>query len=187
MNATTSSANLAKVLGIEDLRIGRHYIRNAERERIGSLWIDSFWHAQVEISSDNVLVLCAVYGQNEESGRTTCDVRKVALATSESSFAMELERDGVTEALNGFDLFRQGGNEFLDGVSYKISFGTIALNGTLEFGNPTRTHLIILQKALLSVAEIVAGRSNIQELCKGVNEWRSHTDRDNHPQLNEDE
>jgi hypothetical protein len=89
---------------------------------------------------------------------------------------MELDQDGVFEAINSLSLFHRGGHDSLDGISYRVSFGTIDLSGTLEFGNPTRHDLATLERALLFVAETMARHANIEELRDSVSEWRSCVD-----------
>ncbi len=170
-----SGGDLARLFGLEELRIGRHYIRNTDRSRIGSLWVESLWQAEVVPSFHARLVLCVICAQGEVfHNKTTPGWHKAAFATPFHSAVIEIEGDPVADALNGFDLFRPGGGLWLDGIGYNVAFETIKLRGSLTFGNPSQPHLVALESALNSLASRLAARADLKELGEAVDVWNEY-------------
>jgi hypothetical protein len=134
---------LARLFGLEELRIGRHYLRDTDRARIGSVWVQSLWFADVVPSFHARSVLCVIAVKGEAfRNKTTPDWHKAVFATPFHSAVVGIDTDPVANALNGFDLFRPSGVMSLDGIGYKVAFETMELRGSLSFGNPSQPKLV---------------------------------------------
>jgi hypothetical protein len=163
------------LFALEELQIGRHYLRNADRARIGSVWVQSLWYADVVPSFHARSVLCVICAKGEAfRNKTTPDWHKAAFATPFQSAVLEIDTDPVADAFNGFDLFRPSGTMSLDGIGYKVVFETLELRGSLGFGNPSQAHLVALESALHSLASQVARRSKVKELGEAVEVWNEY-------------
>lgn len=174
-DAPPSGGDLAPLFGLEELRIGRHYLRDTDRARIGSVWIQSLWYADVIPSFHTRSVVCVIAAKGEEfRKKTTPDWHKAAFATPFHSTVVEMDTDPVANALNGVDLFRPSGVMSLDGIGYKVVFETMELRGSLSLGNPSQPHLVALESALHSLASQVARQSNVKELGEAVEVWNEY-------------
>lgn len=170
-----SVSDIASLFGLEDLRIGRHYLRDADQARIGSLWVESLWQVDVVPSFHTRSVLCVICAKGEALRKTTTpNWHKAVFATPSHSAIVEIDADPVAKALNGFDLFRPSDGDSLDGIAYKILFETVQLRGSLSFSNPSQPHLVALESALNSLACQIARRSNVKELGDAVEVWNKY-------------
>jgi hypothetical protein len=170
-----SGDKLAQLFGLEELRVGRHYLRDTDRARTGSIWVQSLWYADVAPSFHERWILCVICAKGETfHNKTTPDWHKAALATPFQSAVVEIETDHVADSLNGFDLFPSSGDMSLDGIGYKFVFETLELHGTLSFGNPSQPHLVALESALNSLSSQVACRSGIKELGEVMGIWNEY-------------
>jgi len=174
-DAPPSGGDLARLFGLEELRIGRHYLRDTDRARVSSVWIQSLWYADIIPSFHARSIVCVIAAKGEEfRKKTRPDWHKAAFATPFQSAVVEVDTDPVADALNGFDLFRQSGVMSLDGIGYKVVFETLELHGSLTFGNPSQPRLVALESALHSLASQVARRSNAKELGEAVEVWNQY-------------
>jgi hypothetical protein len=174
-DAPLTGAQVARLFGLEELRAGRHYLRDADRARVGSVWVQSLWHAEVVPSFHARSVLCVICAKGETfRNSATPDWHRAAFATPFQSAVVEVDRDPVADALSGFDLFRPGGAVSLDGIGYKVVFETLEMRGSLSFGNPSQPDLVALESALYSLASLVARRSNVIELAQAVDMWNEY-------------
>jgi hypothetical protein len=168
----SSKDELAKLFGLENLRVGRHFLRDADRARIGSVWVESFWFAEILPAFHEPTVLCVVRARGETfRNNTTPNWQRAAYASTSHSAVSDIVDDPVATTLSNFDLFFPGGNLSLDGIGYKLSFQTLALLGFFYFGNPTAPRLVRLESALNLVAAEVARRSSVKELIAAVRTW----------------
>jgi len=174
-NAPPSGDDLVRLFGLEELRIGRHYLRDTDRARMGSVWVESLWYADIVPSFHERSVLCVIAAKGEAfRNKTTPNWHKAVFATPFQSAVVEIEADPVAHALNGFDLFRPSGVMSLDGIGYKVAFETLELRGSLTLGNPSQPKLVALESALHSVASEVARRSDVKELGEAVIVWNEY-------------
>ena len=171
-NSLPSKDELAKLFGLEDLRIGRHFLRDADGARVGSVWVESFWFAEIFPSFHESSVLCAIRARGETfRDNSTCDWQRAAYASASHSAVSDIVDDAVAVTLNNFNLFVTGGDLTLDGIGYRLSFETLALRGCFDFGNPTQPRLLRLESALNLIAAEVARRSGTKELIAAIRTW----------------
>ncbi len=138
-----TAEEMARRMGLRDLRIGRHHLRGDCGDAKGSCTVCSFWFAEV-VPSFHPLIALAVATAVGEQGKDcrAPDFVKAVLATAECSHVVTLEADPMPQALKGLDLF--GCDQpppRHNGIAYAIAFQTIHLHGTLQFGNPTHRGL----------------------------------------------
>src|SRR5262245_888887 len=90
-DAPPSAGDLARLFGLEELRIGRHYLRDTDRARIGSLWVQSLWYAEVVPSFHSRSILCVICAKGEAfRNKMTPDWHKAAFATPFKSAVVEI-------------------------------------------------------------------------------------------------
>jgi hypothetical protein len=165
---------MARHLGLCDLHIGRHFLRDAAGERTGSVWVSSLWSAEVVPSFQPRIALALVSGSTEpaEVGSTPNFIKAV-MALPEATAATSLETDPMRNALSGVDLYCGDSNPpALNGIAYTLAFQTMHLQGSLQFGNPSHPCLRSLEEALLQVAQRVAVQSGDANLVAAVDGWR---------------
>jgi hypothetical protein len=94
------------------------------------------------------------------------------MATPEGTVAASLDADPMRRALNGIDVFcGDAMPPRLDGIAYTLTFQTMHLHGTLQFGNPLHECLRSLERALLEVASRIARQSGEARLLESVEAW----------------
>jgi hypothetical protein len=162
--------DIAELLELERLTVGTHYIRDEDRYRVASFLIPCWWAIEFLPSFRPGWRLAGATALgNEFRGTRTGDWKKVALATSDDSAVMLLHTDPIVEAINALDLADFESLRFLDGVSYHVTFHTMALRATFEFANPTQESLVALERAVLQLARTVALTSGNERL---ISHWR---------------
>ncbi len=133
----------AQLMGLRDLRIGRHFLRNESGERTGCVSVCTLWYAEVVPSFQPRIVL-ALATATGEPFQDCCapDFVKGVLATTEASHVLTLDADPMRQALKGIDLFccDQTPPKH-DGIAYTLTFQSLHLQGTLQFGNPSHACL----------------------------------------------
>jgi hypothetical protein len=181
-HAETPSANLpddaaiAASLGIEDFRVGRHYLRGEERVRIGAVWLDTFWVLRVLPSFDDHGLLGVVTAHGEEFRGKTSPAWIKGFIASGASFAVQtLEADPLPPLLAHLPLLQRSNAGFLDGVGYQLRMESVELSGTLDFGNPTLPELIAIEKSCLELADRIALASGHSSLANFTTTWREYT------------
>jgi len=164
---------LARHLGLCDLRIGRHYLRNGTGELSGCVSVCTLWHAEV-VPSFQPRIALAVVTASGEPYKDCCapDFMRAVMATPEASHMIALETDPMRQALNGVDLFccdQTPPN--LNGIAYTLTFETMHLHGTLQFGNPAHRCLRSVEDALLGLARQIATQAEQAQLRECVDTW----------------
>lgn len=172
-----SREDLAREFGLEELRVGRHTLRNYPKhgEPIGSLWVRYFWILEVKPSFDPHSILCAVEAQGEEfEKQQTPGWLKAAYATSANTAVISLREDAVSTILKDFDLLSSDRGLCLDGIGYQLTIATTNLEGTLNFSNPRLQKLVKLEAAALSVAQQIASESKNRQLIQSLKVWQRY-------------
>jgi hypothetical protein len=165
---------IARRMGLGDLRIGRHFLRGTTGELTGSVSVCTLWHAEV-VPSFHPRIAVAVATAVGEPFRDSCspDFVKAVMATPEITQVIATDSDPMLRALNHIDLFcNDHMPPSLGGIAYTITFQTMHLHGTLQFGNPAHRCLRSIENALLSVAQKVAAQSGEPKLREVVDAWR---------------
>jgi hypothetical protein len=173
-----ADADVAKSFGLDDLRVGRHYLRDKQQARIGAIWIDTFWMLHILPSFDHhgLLGVAVAHGEdfrgNKSSGWT-----KGFLASDESTAVQELETDPLPDLLARLPLLQKSTSMFLDGVGYQLRIESIQIKGTLNFGNPTLPELVAVEKSCWELAAMLARQSRNKSLAAFTQTWRRYHER----------
>ena len=168
-------AESAASLGLKDLRIGRHHLRDEAGVRIGSIWVDTFWMLRIKPSFDHhgLLGVAAAHGEGSVGG-TSPGWTKGFLASDGLLVVQELETDPLPPVLSGLPLLQRSDSLCLDGVSYLLGFRSMPVEGTLSFGNPTVPELVAVESACCDLAEKIAHKSISEPLLAFTETWRSY-------------
>jgi hypothetical protein len=170
-----SAEELARKMGLGDLRIGKHYLREGPGEPKGTISICTFWFAEIMPTFHPRIALAAATASGTPSKDCcTPDWVKAVMATPEAAGVITLESDPMHQALIGVDLFcGDQSPPALNGIAYSITFQTMHLHGTLQFGNPTHRCLCALERAMFDVARQVATRCSDTALQGAMEGWRT--------------
>jgi hypothetical protein len=172
--ALPTPEELARCMGMCDLRIGRHFLRDASGELTGSVSVCSLWHGEVVPSFQPRIALAVVTARGELSrhGPSTGFVKAV-MATPETCHCTLLDADPLTGALNGLDLFcNDQAPPTHNGIAYALTLQTLHLHGTLQFDNPAHGCLRAMEESLLTLAEQIAAVSADARLLDVAAAWR---------------
>lgn len=171
-------AAVASALGLEDLHVGRHYLRGEDRARTGAIWLDAYWMLRIRPAfHDHGLVGVASCHGEEFRKKTSTGWIKGLLASNGALVLQELDSDPLPTALAGLPLLRESDRLFLDGVSYQLRAATIAVKCVLDFGNPTMPELVAVERVCWDVADDIARRSGDTVLTDFTATWRGYQNR----------
>ena len=144
---------LASAVCLEELRVGRHYIRDAAKMRVGSIWVDTLWRLEVFPSFDNAGVVAVVAAHGEEfRDRAVEGWVKAVLSSADALVVEQIDADPLPSVISALPLLSQSNSMSLDGVSYDLRFETVGITGTLEFSNPRQRELVALEQVCLHLA-----------------------------------
>jgi hypothetical protein len=156
-SSVTYWRTVAGLLELETLRVGTHYLRDAEGYRVGSFWVSRWWAIEVRPAFKKAWMLAGAVAIGQEFRRTkTTGWMKVALATPDGSATMSIDEDPVMRAIGALDLADVTSHPALDGVGYRLVVHSDALRATIEFANPTQASLVALERATRELARTVA-------------------------------
>jgi hypothetical protein len=173
-----SDASLAATLGLGDLRVGRHYLRDESRSRVGCIWLDTLWLLHVRPSFDHHGLVGVVTSHGEDfRGGTSPGWTKAILASNDSFIVQEVESDPLPPLLAQLPLLRTSNSAFLDGVGYELRIQTTQLTGKLSFRNPTLPELVAVERQCWELADTVARASGDKSLAAFTATWRRYQDR----------
>ena len=157
------SAELTRLLGISELRTGRHILRDERGWRDDETWVTRLWHAKIMPSFDDWgLVGLAEFSESEFRGRHHPACMKAAVVTFEQGSDVprvsewaELPSDPLRALVRAVDLMPEDQSRCLDGISYMLTIDGSELSTRLCLSNPTQPGLVAVQAALLEVCERV--------------------------------
>jgi hypothetical protein len=160
---------IANLLELENLRVGVHYIRDEDRYRVAEFWVPRLWSVEVRPFGQPVWRLAGVRAMGREfRGTKTNDWTKAVLATNEDSAVLALDKDPVADAIGALALMDPWDFSSLDGIWYRLSLQTMALNATLEFSNPLQGSLLTLEREILDLSRSIARGSGKEAL---ISRW----------------
>jgi hypothetical protein len=172
MNVPTPE-EIAQCMGLRDLRIGRHFLRDGSGERSGCVSVCTLWYAEV-VPSFQPRIALSVVTATGESFKDCCSPNfvKGVLATAEASHVLVLDADPMRHALKGIDLFCSDQTPPAhDGIAYTFTFQSLHLQGTLQFGNPSHACLRTLEDALLQLGRNIATDFGEAKLLAALEGW----------------
>ena len=171
-------ADIAVSLGIENLRVGRHYLRDEDRARVGALWLDTFWILRVLPSFDHhgLVGVAAAHGEKFR-GKTSSGWMKGFLASNGSIAFQELETDPLPHVVARLPLLQKSKSMFLDGVGYQLRIESLQIKSTLDFANPTLPELVAVETTCWELADKIARESGEKSLTAFTKTWQRYHER----------
>ena len=122
-----------------------------------------------------ILVTC-----EEDRYRIAFGVSLSHESISTSVMQMNLLRnwiDPIEKPLRQLDLFQREHELFMDGIEYELSSLSGTSKSTIWFGNPSTAPLIEIEKAFLSIAEMIVNEKGQQAEKNYLTEWRRYLER----------
>ena len=171
-------ATVAASLGIEGLSVGRQYLRDEQRSRIGCIWLDTLWQLRVQPSFDHYgfVGVISIHGE-EFRGIQSRGWTKAVLASDEAFAVQEIEFDPLPSLVASLPLLRQSNSGFLDGIGYQLRAESMVLEGSLNFANPVEPELTALEIGCWQLADEIARKSQNKVLMNFTKTWRRYHDR----------
>src|SRR5262249_45690307 len=122
--ALPTPEEIARHMGLRDLRLGKHFLRNGGGEQTGCCSVCTLWYAEI-VPSCHPRIALAVATAPGEPFRDSCapDWVKAVMATPEAAHVITIEADPMRAVLNGIDLFcGDRSPAALEGITYTITF-----------------------------------------------------------------
>lgn len=166
---------VAKAFGLEALSIGRHYIRNEQRERIGAHKIRGISSFKVKPSFHQSFTIWTVVVEGEVNAESdTPSWVKAGIEIEEQVAVASIEFNPIEQSLQSLNLYEYDGGITLDGVGYELSFETPSTRGVLCFSNPRTATLRSIERTMFNVAKAVLTSFPHGAAIETVGNWRSY-------------
>lgn len=177
----SNPSRIAQAFGLESLDFGQHYIRGAQRERLGSLAIRSVFSLQVKPSfhAGCTVWIVAVEGLKFRDTLVPSWI-KAGLEAGGEARTIEISTNPLEPHLQSFNFNEKEGGVVLDGVGYVLSFHAAALKGELRFSNPGTRSLMGIEAVMFNLAYQIlrqGGEGGEAGMLKAVTDWRSYIHR----------
>ena len=168
--------SVQRVLGVEELRVGRHVLRDAQRLRSGQMFVRKLWIAKVQPPAYPAACLGTIVADQQTTVILAApDVSvggEVLVTSSLLRFGPEWP-DPVADVLMSFDLW-SGSNEIsLSGCSYVLFVDTAQIQTAVRFSNPRHPGRLALQTALMKVARFFLTADSSQAATAFLDRWDS--------------
>jgi hypothetical protein len=149
---------MAKLVELDDFRIGRHYVRDDHGERVASLDVRRWWGVEVRARHQAPWrIACVSVAGEAHLGRRTDDWTKAVLATREGCAVLALQEDRVADAIAAIDLRSLEAPAPLHRIDYRVTLETASVKATFEFtGAVEGSSLATLEREITTVAALVA-------------------------------
>ena len=175
-------SSIATALGLDDLRPGRHILRDAKRMRTGELTITDAWYAHVCPSFHDRGVVAVIRAEDTEfRGTVTPGFLRAAIAVINietdalrKTVVTDIDSDPLPPTLESLDLLASTDSMWLDGIGYELHTYTRACRSTLQFSNPSVDCFRSIEAALYGCAKLVANASREKTVTAFVNTWHDY-------------
>ena len=175
-------SSIATALGLDDLRPGRHILRDAKRMRTGELNVTDAWYAHVCPSFHDRGVVAVVRAEDTEyRGNVTHGFLRAAIAgisietdALRQTVVADIDADPLPPALQSLDILASTDSMWLDGISYELHTHTQACRSTLQFSNPSVDCFRAIESAMLDSAKLVANATGEKTVNGFVSTWRDY-------------
>ena len=163
-------------VGLEELRAGRHILRDAQRRKLGERFVRKLWLARVQTpAAPPACLTCLV----SDSGITLAlaapkNLEDSTLVTSVLEFDRNWE-DPMVSAITSLDPWSCDNRISLTGCSYRLFLDNSQAQAMMRFSGPRDFHRLALQSALFDVASLfVLEGSDAKNAVKGfLDRWES--------------
>lgn len=173
---------LAKLIGVEDLRSGRHILRNERGWRTGEVTVSYAWRVIVTPSFHDPCLLTVVRTVDTEfRGKTASGFLRAGIAIMSretkglrQAVAVDIDADPVFSAIGSVDLRASSDSLWLDGIGYELHTDFTPCRASLHFSNPTVQCFRNIEDSMLAVAGQVANASSESTISGCVKTWRGY-------------
>lgn len=175
---------LARTLGIDGFRPGRHILRDGRGWREGEIYVEHTWHAYVLPSfHDHAVIGVAKSSDSEFRGKkipaffragiaVVSPEKKVVAACDSVSITV----DPIPETLTSISLFQEDAGIWLDGIGYEVFICHFDLDVRLRFSNPSMKQWIAVESSLFSLGVLIAEHSDNPGVHQFLKEWQHYID-----------
>jgi len=177
--APNDEDSIARALGIRDLRVGRHNLRDESPVPIGHICLDTLWILEVVPAFFGFTGLVGVAASHGEEfwGTTSPDWIKAILASGESLFVQEIELDPLPDVLAQLPLLPKLQNRSRDGIEYYLSIETETVCTGMSFFNPYLPELVAVEHSCWELADTIARKSGDETLASFTKSWQEYLGR----------
>jgi hypothetical protein len=181
---------LAKTLGVPELRSGLHTLRRHGGSPDDQIVVDYCWYALVMPSNPPWAAVGLIHTMKSEfrGKKHPTAIRAGAVLFPREhgqvghSVAADLLNDSLSEVIGAVQLLpgiNIAGLSFLDGIGYRICTSCASdydIEATLEFANPQTASLRAIEEGLFQVAQTVQEQNRNNELADYLAIWRRYID-----------
>jgi hypothetical protein len=168
-------ALLARALGLEEIRIGRHKVRDKEGLCSGAILVRSLWILRVVPSFHPPGLLCVASAEGDSwYSRKAPGWIKGVLATGDEIVCVSLKTDPLPTILNGLPLLLDSNGFCLDGIGYRLNVRSSALDSALRFSNPQSPEFVTLEAKCWELGNQWAGNSGNPTLKGFISSWKGY-------------
>jgi hypothetical protein len=165
-------AEVAARLNLEELRVGRHYIRGMDRERVGAQLVLGIYCLRVFPRFHDGLEVWIVIAKGDESGeKVSPSWSKVAVLAQGEMVVDEIDASSFLSHVSAADLSGPRTGITLDGVRYELEFETLGVAGVLKFSNPQSKSLKGIASSVLDIAARVVSNGASAKLGGTLENW----------------
>jgi hypothetical protein len=159
MEAQTILENqIASALGLDDLRSGRHTVRDQRGWKTREVLVLGIWVVHILPSFHPPATVAVVMEEHRTLGAfaVVVGVSKTwdTVSVADTQLAPDWV-DPVADVLSKINLFDLEGGLSLDGISYELQIDTLASKAQIHFSNPITQSLVGLEQAIFRVASEV--------------------------------
>jgi hypothetical protein len=165
--------SLKQTAGLEELRVGRHVMRNANRERTGQFFVRKLWIAEIRPPTAHAVCLASiVFDQQTMLILAMPETTEGPVNVVPSMLKLDPEwSDPVSQALTTLDLWSGGNGISFGGYSYALSVYTGHVRAGLRLGNLQDPSRMAIQDALLDVARLFATSEPGHSVTAFLDRW----------------
>ncbi len=165
---------IRRAAGLEDLRAGRHTLRDANDRRAGEVIVRKLWAVRVQPPAAAPAYLVAFVTDQELTVifAVPQDLEGISVVTSRLRFDIQ-QSDPVVTVLSSLDLWSGDNSITLAGCSYNLFVSTAQMDAVLRFGNPRTPNRLALQMALLEVAGWFITGKESSAVATFVDRWQA--------------
>jgi hypothetical protein len=167
--------SLKQAAGLGELRIGRHVVRNAQRERTGQFFVRKLWVAEIRPpTAHSVCLASVVFDQQTKLILAIPEITEDRIDVVSRLLTLESEwSDPVSRALTTLDLWSGGNGISFGGYSYTLFVDTSDITAGLRLGNLQHLSRIAIQDALLEVVRLFITAEAGQSVMAFFDPWES--------------
>ncbi len=169
---------IAKHFGLEELRAGKHIIRDERRWRKDEVWVSRSWQASILPSFHQEASLTTVYFRKHEfRGKVHPKEILACMAIDDSSIPIgpvRVDEDPVDPLLRSINLSPEEDYVTLDGIVYSISIQLLQTESSLTIHSPIEESHVAIEKGLFELATTIQSLSKSKELKNYLKIWKEY-------------